>query len=79
MPGSSFTQLFFSFFSFFPVFCVLLFSINIYLNNCYLMKCNKQQEKYRVSREKIVHRILNNYIEKQSEFLSVGKPELMTT
>ena len=23
------------------------------------MKCNKQQEKYRVSREKIVHRILN--------------------
>ena len=39
---------------------MLLFSINIYLNNCYLIKCNKQQEKYRVSSEKIVHRIFNN-------------------
>ena len=56
VPGSSFTQLFF-----FP-FIVLLFSINIYLNNCYLMKCNRQQEKCRVSREKIVHRILNKKI-----------------
>ena len=53
------------FFSFFVLFCffVLLFSINIYLNNCYLIKCiNKQQEKYHVSREKIVHHILNIWI-----------------
>ena len=41
---------------------MLLFSINIYLNYCYLIKCNKQQEKYRVSREKIVHRILNIWV-----------------
>ena len=48
---------------------MLLFSINIYLNNCYLIKRNKQQEKYDVSREKIVQLILNNYVDKQSEFL----------
>ena len=48
MPGSSPTQLFFFFFLFFPFFCFVV-SINIYLNNCYLIKCNKQQEKYRVS------------------------------
>ena len=68
MPGSSPTELFFSFFLFFPFF-VLLFSINIYLNNCYLIKRNKQQEKYDVSREKIVQLILNNFVDKQSEFL----------
>ena len=68
MPDWSPTQLFFSFYLFLPFLGgggggvgdgVLLFSINIYLNYCYLIKCNKQQEKYRVSREKIVHRILN--------------------
>ena len=69
MLGSSPTQLFFFLLSFFPIF-VLLFSINIYLNNCYLIKRNKQQEKYDVSREKIVHLILNNYMDKQSEFPS---------
>ena len=51
-----------SFFSFFPfrfffffayLFCC--FSINICLNNCYLIECNKQQEKYRVSKERIVY------------------------
>ena len=31
--------------SFFPPFFVLLVCINIYLNNCYLITCNKQQEK----------------------------------
>ena len=30
------------------------FSINICLNSYYLIECNKQQEKYRVSKEKIV-------------------------
>ena len=69
MLGSSPTQLFFFLLSFFPIF-VLLFSINIYLNNCYLIKRNKKQEKYHVSREKMVHLILNNYMDKQSEFLS---------
>ena len=41
VPGSSLTQyliLFPSFF-FFPCF-VLLFSINVHLNNCYLIECN---------------------------------------
>ena len=86
MPGSSPTQLFFSLFLFFPVFfffCVLLFSVNIYLNNCYLIKCNKQQEKYRVSSEKIVHRILNIWINNLNFYhflqFTVGKPELITT
>ena len=68
VPGLSPIPLFLSFLLFFPFF-VLLFSINLYINNCYLMKCNKQQEKYCVSREKIIHRILN-IIDKQSEFLS---------
>ena len=54
-------RIIYSYFLFFPFF-VLLFSINIQLNNCYLIKCNKQQEKYRVSREKIVHCILNIWI-----------------
>ena len=67
---------------FFLVF-VLLFSINIYLNNCYLLKCNKQQEKYRVSSEKIVHRILNIWINNLNFYhflqFTVGKPELITT
>ena len=69
MLGSSPTQLFFFLLSFLPIF-VLLFSINIYLNDCYLIKRNKKQEKYHVSREKIVHLILNNYMDKQSEFPS---------
>ena len=67
----------------FSFFFVLLFSINIYLNNCYLIKCNKQQEKYRVSREKIVHRILNIWINNLNFYhllqFTVGKPELITT
>ena len=57
-PDSSPIQylIFFVFFLFSPFF-EFLFSINI-LNNCYLIKCNKQlQEKYCVSREKIVHSI----------------------
>ena len=45
------------FFSVFGLFCLLncfvVFSINIYLNYCYLIKCNKQKEKYCVSRAKI--------------------------
>ena len=62
---------------------MLLFSINIYLNNCYLIKCiNKQQAKYRVSREKIVH-LISNILDKQYEFLSFApiyceKSELIT-
>ena len=78
VPGSSPTKLFFSFFLFFPFF-VLLFSINIYLNNCYLIKCNKQQEKYRVSNEKTVHRILNIWINNHFLQFTVGKPELITS
>ena len=66
-----------------PVFFVLLFSINIYLNSCYLIKCNKQQEKYRVSSKKIVHRILNMWINNLNFYhflqFTVGKPELITT
>ena len=65
VPGASPTQyllfflsFFLSFFlPFFPFSFVLLFSINVYLNNCYLIKCYKEQEKYRVSREKVVHRM----------------------
>ena len=66
VSGSSFP------FPFFSCFFVLLFSINIQLNNCYLIKCNKQRKKYCFSREKIVHRILNIniYIKYNSEFLS---------
>ena len=40
----------------------------MYLNNRYLIKCNKQKEKYCVCRAKIVLNIL--YMDKQSEFLS---------
>ena len=82
--GAGFTQylIFFSFFLFCFRFFVLLFSINIYLNNCYLIKCNKQQEKYRFSREKIVHRILNIWINNLNFYhflqFTVGKPELIT-
>ena len=90
VPGLSPTQylIFFSFLlSFFSLFFVSLFStnkyINIYLNNCYLIKCNKQQEKYRVSGEKIVHRILNISINNLNFYhflqFTVGKPELITT
>ena len=43
--GSSPVTFFFSFFLFFPFF-VLLFSINIQLNNCYLIKCNKRSKNY---------------------------------
>ena len=59
-PKLQAVQVLLSILSFFPfLLCfvclfVLLLSINIYLNNCYLIKCiNKQQEKYHVSREKI--------------------------
>ena len=69
--------------SFFSRFFVLLFSINIYLNNCYLIKYNKQQEKYCVSSEKIVHPILNTWINNLNFYhflqFTVGKPELITT
>ena len=72
----------FSFF-FFPRCFVLLFSIHVHLNNCYLIKCNKQQEEYRVSREQIVHRILNIWINNLNFYhflqFTVGKPELITT
>ena len=83
VPGWSLTQclIFFSFVLFFPFF-VLLFSINIYLKACYLIKCIKQRKKYRVSREKIVHRVLNIWINNLNfyHFLQfiVEKPELIT-
>ena len=68
-------------FVFFPFF-VLLFSINIYLNICHLIKCNKQHEMYRVSRKKIVHRILIIWINNLNFYhflqFTVGKPELIT-
>ena len=64
-------------------FFVLLFSVNLYLYICHLIKCNKQQEKYRVSRKKIVHRILNIWINNLNFYhflqFTVGKPELITT
>ena len=72
-----------SFFFFFLFFFLSLFSINIYLNDCYLTKCNKQQEKYRVSREKMVHHISNIWINNLNFYhflqFTVGKPELITT
>ena len=68
--------------SFFSGF-LLLFSINIYLNNCYLIKCNKQQEKYRVSSEKVVHNIINIWTNNLNLYhflqFTVGKPELIKT
>ena len=83
MKCSSPTEFFFpSFFFFFP-FIVLLFSINIQLNNCYLIKCNKEQEEYCVFRENIVHRILNIWINNLNFYyflqFIVGKPELITS
>ena len=80
--GSSPTQLFFFLLSFFSAFCVVVFYKYI-INNCYLIKCNKQQVKYCVSREKIVHRILNTWINNLNFYhflqFTVGKPELITT
>ena len=71
----SITCLFFSFFE-------LLVSIKTYLNDRYLIKCNKQQDKYRVPGGKIVHRILNIWINNLNFFhflqFTVGKPELIT-
>ena len=62
---------------------MLLFSIHIYLNNCYLIKCNKQQEEYRVSREEIAYRILNIWVNNLNFYhflqFTVGNPELITT
>ena len=62
---------------------LLLFSINIYLNNSYLIKYNKEREKYRVSREKIAHRILNIWINILNFYhflhFTVAKPESITT
>ena len=82
MQGSSPSELFIYYVFFFSFF-MLLFSINIWLNNCYLMKCNKQQGKYCVSRENIVHRILNIWINNLNFYyflqFTVGKPELITT
>ena len=83
VPGSSPTKYLLSLPSFFfSPFFVFLFSINIYLNNCYFIKCNKQQEKYRVSIEKIVHRILNTWINNMNFYhflqITVGKPESIT-
>ena len=78
----SFTTLFFHF-PFFSRCFVLLFSIHIYLNNCYSIKCNKRQEEYRVSREEIAHRILNIWVNNLNFYhflqFTVGKPELITT
>ena len=77
--GSSPTQLLFSFFLFFPVFLYCHFLL-IYT---YLIKHNKQQEDYHVSREKIVHRILNIWINNLTFYhllqFTAGKPELITT
>ena len=58
VPSSSPTPPFFFLPSFFSVFYVVVL-YKIYINNCYLIKSNEQQEKYCVSREKTVHRILN--------------------
>ena len=57
---------------------MLLFSIIIYLNDCNLKKYNKQEDKYRVSREKILHRILNIFLSFPTMQFTVGKPELIT-
>ena len=77
--GLSPTEFFIPSFFFFPFF-VLSFSRNIELNNCYLIKCNKEQEMYCVFRENIVHRILNIWINNLNFYyfvqFTVGKPEL---
>ena len=74
----SYTTLFFLL-SFFPVFLYCHFLL-IYT---YLIKRNKQQEEYHVSREKIVHRILNIWINNLTFYhllqFTAGKPELITT
>ena len=69
--------------SFFPPFFVLLFCINIYLNNCYLIKCNKQQEKISCFQKKDSTPLLNIYIDNLNfypHFLQfiVGRPGLIT-
>ena len=65
--------------SFFPVFLYCHFLL-IYT---YLIKHNKQQEEYHLSREKIVHRILNIWINNLTFYhllqFTAGKPELITT
>ena len=76
------------FFSFFVLFCLLICAVvfykYLYLKNCYLIKCiNKQQEKYHVSREKIVHCILNIWINNLNfyhllQFTYCEKSELIT-
>ena len=84
VPGSSpakYLVFFPSFFLFFAFF-VLLFPINMRLNNCDLIECSKQKEKYRVSRENIVYRIWNIWINNVNFYhflqFTVGKPELIT-
>ena len=87
--GSGFKSCFVPFFlSFFfsrfwlVLFAYLLccFSINMYLNNCYLIKCNKKKRKVLCFQRK--DSILNIlYMDKQSEFLSFptiycGKPRV---
>ena len=83
LKGTTFFLFFLFFLSFFFSSFVWLFSINIQLNNCYLIKCNRQQEKNLVSREKIVHHILNIWINNLNFYhflpFTVGKPELITT
>ena len=65
--------------SFVPVFLYCHFLL-IYT---YLIKHNKQQEEYHVSREKIVHRIFNIWINNLTFYhllqFTAGKPELITT
>ena len=88
MPGSSphkylsFLSLFFRFWFVLFAYLFCCFSINIYRNNCYLIKWNNSKEKYcAFSREKIVN-ILNIWINKLNfcHFLgfTVEKPELIT-
>ena len=47
------------------------------------MKCNNQKEKYCLSREKIVHGMLNTWINNLDFYhflqFTVGKPEMITT
>ena len=69
---SSFLPSFFLFFRFwFVLFAYLFccFPINIYLNNCYLIKCTKQKEKVLCfqSKDSIINTL---YMDRQSEFLS---------
>ena len=84
VPGSSPTKylVFFPSFFLFFAFFVLLFPIKMRLNNCDLIECNKQKETYRVSRENIVYRIWNIWINNVNFYhflqFTVGKPELIT-